>query len=108
MRHFDRLAYAPRCSAVAIKLPMKVTMSRVLRLVMSSGTSQMVAPIFRAIEMASFALAMSKTAKITRYYSISSLQTLAPAMHCKRETSYSAPNRFYKTPTDSTLLAANS
>jgi hypothetical protein len=49
--------YAPICSAVCISEPTNVTMRRLLMLVISSGTSQMVAPILRAIEMASLALA---------------------------------------------------
>lgn len=47
--------YAPIRSEVAIKLPIKVTISLLLKLVISSGTSQIVAPIFLAMEIASFA-----------------------------------------------------
>lgn len=54
---FIPLIYAPIFSAVFINEPTKVTIRRVLMLVMSSGTSQIVAPILRAIEMASLALA---------------------------------------------------
>ena len=42
-------------SLAFIKLPMNVTISRLRMLVISSGTSQIVAPIFLAMEMASLA-----------------------------------------------------
>ncbi|KAI7242083.1 hypothetical protein KC330_g34 [Hortaea werneckii] len=47
--HFSEL------SLPNIYLPMNVTISRLRMVVMSSGTSQMVAPIFLAMEMASLA-----------------------------------------------------
>ena len=47
--------HAPILSAVAIKDPINVTINLLLKLVMSSGTSQIVAPIFLAILIANFA-----------------------------------------------------
>lgn len=60
--HFTQLLagfslYNPILSPVTIKLPIKVTINLVLKLTISSGTSQIVAPIFLAIDIASLALA---------------------------------------------------